>query len=132
MPIRTYRLTSTNTGGGAGASGISLTSIIARGTIVGIAYALRGQGGAADGFYGVEVALNNPTTPYTETTTAAPSEFLLCRCMFALDTGDAEYANGYMPFNRAVVPGNTLCINQTQSGTAAVGVAFGFDVFVNE
>ena len=130
--IRTYRLTSSNTGGGAGAAGVALTTILAKGRIVGVKRMARAYGGAGDGYYEVECALNNPTLSYASSATGAPSEALVDRFAIACENATGSFDNGYSPADIPVVPGNTLCINQNQSGTAAASVVFGFDVLVKE
>lgn len=130
--LRTYRLTSTTTSGGAGAAGLALTTVVSRGTIVGVRWNGIVSGGTADGYYRVELALNNPTVSFASTLSGAPSESLLGRVFMASDGTVTVSENGYYPMKIPVVPGNTLAINQDQSGTAANAVWFGFDVLVEE
>lgn len=130
--LRTYRLTSTTTSGGAGAAGLALTTVIAKGRIVGVRWSYALLGAAGDGQYRIECALNNPTLSNASTATGAPSEQLIGRFFSAVESNNNASENGYFPLNVPVVPGNTLCINQDQSGTAASNVWFGFDVLVEE
>jgi hypothetical protein len=132
--LRTYRLTSTTTSGGAGAAGVSLTTVLAKGRIVGVRWNYIVNAGAGDGSYRVELALNNPTLSYASAASGAPSESLVSRIFAVIDNTSPVNVceNGYHPTNIPIVPGNTLCINQDQSGTAATSCWFGFDVLVEE
>lgn len=129
MNVRTYRLTSAST---TAAVGQASTTVIRKGTIVGIRASFRGQGGAADGFYGVEVALNNSAQSQAETTTQAVSEQIITRCFYSTDAGLASFDNSFVPAMLPIEQGNIICINLQQSGTAASSVLFGFDVIVKE
>lgn len=129
MNVRTYRLTSAST---TAAVGQATTTVIRKGTIVGIRCSFRGQGGAGDGSYGVEVALNNSAQSQAETTTQAISEQIVTRCFYGTDAGLTTFDNSYVPALIPIDQGNILCINLQQSGTAATSVLFGFDVIVKE
>ena len=132
MGLRIYRLTSTSTSGGAGAVGIALTTIVARGTIVGVAFSSIMEGGAGVGRYMIECAINNNALSNAETASGAPSEQMLARYALCVGNALAGQANGFIPMNRKVDQGNTICINQNQGGTPASVHRGGFDVLVME
>lgn len=130
MSIRTYRLTSVTP---TTVVGQALTNIIAKGRIVGVAACMSANGGASAGTCATELALNNNVNGNQTVVSGAPSENLLARLGLSASGAAASVAlSQYLPSNRPVVPGNTLCINTSSLGTSLVQVTIMFDVFVEE
>jgi len=132
MGLRIYRLTSTNTGGGAGAVGIANTVAIAPGRIVGVAMTANAQAAATTGRMMIELALNNNALSNASSASGAPSEQLCARFGIALLATESGSVNHFIPMNRRISQGNTMCINQDQAGTAFTAFVGGFDVLVEE
>jgi len=133
MALRIYRLTSTNTGGGAGAVGIATTTMVSSGTIVGITVGSEYRAdAAANGVIIAELALNNTSLTNAVSASGAPSEQLLTRCFSAAAANATSQVNFFVPMRRKVQQGNQICINQTQAGTAPSRFYAGFDVLVEE
>lgn len=115
MPVRIYRFSAANT---VTAVGVANTTIVARGRIKQAVVNQNGIGGAGEGRISVEAALNNNANGNSETATGAPSEFLITRS--SLQFGNATNANVAfsVPLDIPVIPGNTVCLNFLQTGTA--------------
>lgn len=129
MPIRIYRLTSTST---ATAVGQATTVIVARGRIKQVVWTAANSGGAAMGRLSSELALNNTANGNAETATGAPSELLVARISQATTTNAATALAFTVPCDVPVMPGNQICINSLQTGTAAATTVVGADVHVLE
>lgn len=129
MPIRIYRLTIANTASGVGQAS---TTVIQKGTIVQVAAVGDYGAGASRGRLTMELALNNTSQSQAETATGSVSEQMLCRTVLASTASTTSTVNHVYPLNRRIEQGNILCINTTQSGTAANSVLAGYDVYVNE
>jgi len=130
MNIRIYRLTGT---GLATATGVASTTVLQKGTIVGVAICGLFTVGAGSGRMSSELALNNTSNGNAETATGAPTENIVCRATQGAFAGAASAPVAlYVPMDKPVSVGNVLCINQILTGNAPGTFMVGFDVFVKE
>ena len=107
------------------------TVVVAKGRIKQIVLNGGYSVGAGIGRVTFEVALNNTSNSNAETATGAPSEVLVGR-MTSVISDKFPGNNVVIPCDIPVSPGNQLCINVTQTGSAPSSGISCADVHVSE
>lgn len=128
MRVVHYQIASATTGT---ATGQGIQNILRDGRIVGVVFRFRATGGGGNGFYAVELGINSFANASAETgsinrlTTAAAATF---HCPNASPNAQ----NLFIPTNWPVRTGDSIAMNQLQTGTAAASMAVMTDVYVEE
>lgn len=133
MPVRIYRLTSTQTNTSVGQAS---TVVVARGKIKQILLTSTMTPAAGAGRHSFELAVNNTANGNAETATGAPSEVIAARQSHSWPAGAGAVPmsalNTVIPCDIPVIPGNNLCINVLNTTTSPTLAFMGADVHVLE
>lgn len=123
-----YQVVSASTGT---STGQGILQLVRDGRLVGMTFRWRATGGAGSGFYSAELGINSSSNAIAET--GNPNRLLTPGAVtFTTPNGNPVAGNQFIPTNWPVRAGDSIALNQVQTGTAAASMAVIIDAFVEE
>lgn len=129
MGLVKYQIATAQTGTIAGTGQIVVP---VSGRIVGVVFRWRCTGGAAAGFYSVELAHNNPAQGYAETQNPIRTSSVAAATFYAPASSGWSSISPWIPSNWKLSAGDIINLNITQTGTAAASCLNACDIYVEE
>jgi len=131
MPHVCYQITGANTGTVAGVNTITVAVPF---RIYAVTFRFRATGGAGNGAYSFELAVNQSSTAYSETNNPLRNVIIAAATFQTLNASVQTFGGPYgpLPVDVPIRTGDVLSLNQVQTGTAAASLFVALNLYGRE